>query len=154
MKKFLKAVRLDDSDQELYRAGGACDADEWLCSGGFAVCDLAAGYRCQPRCHCDASFLSLTRRARCSLAEVVEVEDAELEIFKDALTQQLLFEWKAPDYAAARALAEEEIAYTVELCETLPAEAWISVKRSPGEDGAIAERYDQYPRLMIGAHPL
>ena len=154
MKKFLKAVRLDNSDDELYRVSGACDEGEWLCSGGFAVCDLAGGYRCEPRCHCEASFVSISRRARCSLAEVVEVEDGDLEIFKDALTQQLLFEWKAPDFDTARALAEEEIDYTAELCETLPAEVWISVKRSPGENGAIDERYDQFTRLMIGAHKL
>ena len=27
MKKFLKAVRLDNSDAELYKQGGACDED-------------------------------------------------------------------------------------------------------------------------------
>ena len=154
MPKFLKAVRLDNSDDELYCQGGACDEDEWVTSGGFAVCNLAQGYRCDPRCYCDASFLSLTRRARCTLAEVVEVDDADIEIFKDQMTQHLLFDWKAPDYEAARELVEEEIAYTVELAATFPAEVWITVKRSPGPDGAIEEKYDQYDRLMLGAHKL
>ena len=83
MPKFLKAVRLDDSDDEMYRQGGACDESEWVTSGGFAVCELSAGYRCEPRCYCDASFLSLTRRARCTIAEVVDVAESDLEIFKD-----------------------------------------------------------------------
>lgn len=153
MSKFLKAVRLDDSDDELYRAGGgACDAGEWVTSGGFAVCDLARGYRCEPRCHCEASFLSLTRRARCTLAEITEVSEADIEIFKDQLTQHLMFDWKAPDYDTARELAEEEVAYTRELAESFPAEVWITVKRTPGPDGAIDEKYDQYERLLIGAH--
>jgi hypothetical protein len=154
MPKFLKAVRLDDSDAELYQQTGACDDAEWVTSGGFAVCDLAAGYRCQPRCHCDASFLSLTRRARCTIAEVVEVEHADLELFKDQMAQQLLFDWKAPDFDTARAVAGEEVDYTAELAAGFPAEVWITVKRSPGADGAIDERYDQYERLLLGAHKL
>lgn len=154
MPKFLKAVRLDDSDAALYRQGGACDADEWVTSGGFAVCNLAEGYRCDPPCYCNASFLSLTRRARCTLAEVVEVDDKDIEIFKDQMTQHLLFDWKAPDHETARGLADEEIAYTVDLAGSFPAEVWITVKRSPGADGAIEEKYDQYNRLLVGAHKL
>jgi hypothetical protein len=154
MKKFLKAVRLDDSDAERYRQNGACDPDEWVCTGGFAVCNLGEGYRCEPRCHCDSSFLSLSSRSRCTLAEVVEVADADIEIFKDALTQHLMFDWKAPDFETARGVAEEEIDYTAELASTFPAEVWITVKRSPGADGAIDEQYDQYKRLMIGTHAI
>ena len=154
MPRFLKAVRLDNSDAELYRQGGACDEDEWVTSGGFAVCNLVEGYRCDPPCHCDASFLSLTRRARCTLAEVVEVNDADIEIIRDQMTQHLLFDWKAPNFAAARELADEEIAYTMDLAGSFPAAVWITVKRSPGPDGAIEEKYDQYDRLMLGAHRL
>jgi hypothetical protein len=155
VKKFLKAVRLDDSDGELYKKDGACDEGEWVCSGGFAVCNIAEGYRCQPRCYCDASFISITRRARCTIAEVVEVSDADIEIIKDALIQHLLLDWRAPEYEIARSVAEEEIDYTIELCETFPAEVWITVSRSPsrgGRKGAIDEKYDQYERLQIGAH--
>lgn len=153
MPKFLKAVRLDDSDDQLYR-GAACDADEWVTSGGFAVCDLARGYRCDPPCHCDASFLSLTRHARCTLAEVVDVTDADLEIFKDQMTQHLMFDWKAPDESTARGLAEDEVRYTADLAGSFAGEVWITVKRTPGVDGAIEEKYDQYKRLLIGSHPL
>ena len=154
MPKFLKAVRLDNSDDDLYRQSGACDEDEWVTSGGFAVCNLAEGYRCDPPCHCDASFLSLTRRARCTLAEVVDVDAADIEIFRDQMTQHLLFDWKAPNYEIARELVDEEIAYTVELAGSFPAEMWITVKRTPGPDGAIEEKYDQYARLMLGTHKL
>lgn len=154
MPKFLKAVRLDNSDDELYRQSGACDEGEWVTSGGFAVCNLAEGFRCEPRCHCEASFISLTRRARCTLAEVVDVESGDIEIFKDQMTQHLLFDWKAPDYETARGVAEEEVNYTVELAETFPAEVWISVKRAPGTNGALDEQYDQYERLLLGAHKL
>ena len=154
MKKFLKAVRLDNSDAELYQQGGACDEDEWVTSGGFAVCDLAQGYRCEPRCYCDASFMSLTRRARCTIAEVIEIEDVDLEIFKDQMAQHLLFDWKAPDFDTARGVAEEEINYTAELAATFPAEVWITVNRSQASDGSIDEKYNQYERLMVGSHKI
>jgi hypothetical protein len=154
MPRFLKAVRLDNSDDEIYLQGGACDEAEWVTSGGFAVCDLAVGYRCEPRCYCDASFLSLTRRARCTIAEVVEVADSDLEIFKDQMTQHLLFEWKAPDFDAARAVACEEVEYTAVLAAGFPQDVWITVKRSPGPGAVIDERYDQYERLLLGAHKL
>lgn len=154
MKKFLKAVRLDNSDADLYKQTGACDENEWVCSGGFAVCDLANGYRCAPRCYCDGSFISISSRSRCTIAEVIEVEDGDIEIFKDTLAQYLMFEWKAPDYKTAREVAEEEIDYTTELCETFSTDVWITVTRSPGTDGAIDEKYDQYQRLQIGAHKI
>lgn len=152
MPHFLKAVRLDDSDAELYRTHGACDEDEWVTSGGFAVCDLANGYRCNPRCYCEASFISLTRRARCTLAEVVEIDTADIALFKDQMAQHLLFEWKAPTFEAAQEVAAEEIDYTVELANGFPAGVWISVKRVPSENGVIDEKYDQYERLLIGSH--
>ncbi len=154
MKKFLKAVRLDNADAELYRQTGACDEDEWVSTGGFAVCDLAAGYRCEPRCHCDASFVSLTRRARCTIAEVVEVADADLELFKDQMAQHLMFDWRAPDFETARGVAAEEIDYTAELAAGFAANVWITVSRSPGADGVIDEKYNQYERLLLGAHKL
>lgn len=154
MPRFLKSVRLDDSDAQLYAVTAACDEDEWVCTGGFAVCDLAQGFRCNPRCYCEASFLSITRVARVTLAEVVEVSEADLAIFRDQLTQHLLFDWKAPHFEAAQAMAEEEIAYTAETAAGFPTGAWITVKRVPGQAGDIDEQYDQYQRLMIGAHNL
>ncbi len=156
MKKFLKAVRLDDSDAELYKKNGSCDEGEWVCSGGFAVCNIAEGYRCEPRCYCDASFISISSRNRCTIAEVVEVSEADIEIIKDALTQHLMLGWRAPDFATARGVAEEEIDYTLELCETFSAEVWITVQRTPSAtgNGSLEEKYDQYERLQIGAHKI
>ena len=83
---------------------------------------------------------------------MVDVENADIEIFKDQMTQHLLFDWKAPDQTAARELADEEVIYTMDLAATFPAGMWITVKRSPGSDGAIEEKYDQYDRLMLGSH--
>jgi Family of unknown function (DUF6505) len=155
MQKFLRAVRLDNSDDQLYRQSGSAREGEWLVSGGYAVCDLAQGYRCSPRCHCDDSFLHLTSAARCSIAEVVEIDDAVIPELIDSLAQHLILHWKAPSTEAARAIAEDEVNYTAELCLTFPADVWITVKRVPNPQGnGIDEKYSLYPRLMIGSHKL
>jgi hypothetical protein len=63
--------------------------------------------------------------------------------------------WGAPSWEEARALAEEEVRHTAEVCEGLSPEVWITVKRTPNGDGsALEEQYSVYDRLMIGAHAL
>ena len=155
MPKLLRAVRLDDSDEHVFRSCGAAREGEPVVTGGFAVCDFAAEPRCTPSCHCESSFVALESRARCSIAEVVEVSEAELEAQADALAWHLVRGWGAPSWEEARRLAEEEVRHTADVCETLAPEIWITVKREPSADGhAIEEQYSVYDRLMIGAHVL
>ncbi|MBL8519713.1 MAG: hypothetical protein JNK75_03490 [Betaproteobacteria bacterium] len=150
MPRVLKAVRLDDSDAQIHAE--ACDADEWVTTGGFAVCDLAQGLHRAAACRCASSFLSLTRDARTTLAEVVEVTEADVALFRDQMRQHLVLHWKAPD-ADARETADAEIDYTLDLASSFPAEVWISVRRTVNAEGLIDEQYNQYERLLIGAHP-
>jgi len=155
MPKLLRAVRLDDSDEHVFRSCGAAKYGEWVVSGGYAVCDFAHARRCDPSCHCEASFLAVESRARCSIAEVVEVDEADVEAQADALAWHLVRAWNAPSWEAARTLAIEEVRHTAEVCESLAPEVWITVKREHNADGsAIDEQYSVYDRLMIGAHAL
>lgn len=155
MPKLLRAVRLDESDEHVFRSCGAAKEGDWVVSGGYAVCDFTNARRCEPSCHCESSFVALESRARCSIAEVVEVTDAELEAHVDALAWHLVKGWGAPSWEEARRVAEEEVRHTAEVCETLAPQVWITVKREPSEDGsAVEEQYSVYDRLMIGAHAL
>jgi len=155
MPKLLRAVRLDDSDEHVFRGCGAAADGEWVVSGGYAVCDFDTAPRCDPPCHCESSFVALGSRRRCSIAEVAEVTGPELEEQVETLAWHLVKDWGAPSWEAAHALAEEEVHHTAELCETLAAEVWITVKRSRREaDAALEEQYAVYDRLMIGAHRL
>ncbi len=155
MPKFLRAVRLDDSDDHLYQAHGAASEGEWLVSGGYSACDAENAPRCDPRCHCESSFVALASRRRCSIAEVVEVSDEDLAARTEELAWFLLKGWGAPSWEAALAVAEDEVRHTAEVCETLSPEVWISVKRTAREGGgALDEQYSVYDRLMIGAHRL
>ena len=155
MPKLLRAVRLDDSDDHVFRGCGAARDGEWVVTGGYAVCDFANAPRCEPSCHCESSFLSVESTARCSIAEVVEVSDDDLEAQADALAWYLVRNCGAPSWDDARRLADEEVRHTAEVCETLAPEVWITVKREPSVDGAaLEEQYSVYDRLMIGAHAL
>lgn len=151
--KFLKAVRLDDSDARiLAEEGGAAEDGEWVVSGGYAVCDLARGHR-TPRCHCDTTFVAAGARRRCTIAEVTEIDDVVFKQLIEDLAQFLLAELGAPTLEAAQAAAADECAYTAELAGGFPLEVWITVKREPSADG-VGERYSVFKRLMIGSHKL
>ena len=151
--KFLKAVRLDDSDARiLAQEGGAAEDGEWVVTGGYAVCDLARGHR-TPGCHCDTTFVAVAARRRCTLAEITEISDNALEQLREDMVRFFLAELGAPSLDAARAAAADECAYTAELAGGFPAELWITVKREPSEDG-VGERYSVFKRLMIGSHKL
>jgi hypothetical protein len=155
MPKLLRAVRLDDSDEHVFRSCGAAAEGEWLVSGGYAACDFDRAPQCDPPCHCESSFIALGSRRRCSIAEVTEVTEPQLEEQVEALAWHLVKDWGAPSWEAARAVAEDEVRDTAEVCETLEPEVWITVKRSRGrDDAALEERYAVYDRLMIGAHRL
>lgn len=143
MPKLLRAVRLDDSDDSVFRATGAAHDGEWVTTAGFAVSDALSA----------DSFMAVASRARCTIAEVAEVTEAELEEQIDAFAWQLVKTWNAPSYGAARTLAEEEIRHTADVCETLSPEVWITVKRTRRDDGNLDEQYSIYDRLLIGAHP-
>ncbi len=151
--KFLKAVRLDVSDSKIFAVEGAPEDGEWVVSGGNAVCDLASGSHRQPGCRCDVSFIGLGNRKRCTLAEVVEIDETTYRRHIETLTRHCLEDLGAPSHEAARAAAEEEISYTAELCESFEPEAWITVKRTPSERG-VKEHYSAFKRLMIGGHKL
>ena len=98
MPKLLRAVRLDDSDEHVFKGCGAAKDGEWVVTGGYAVCDFANSPRCNPSCHCQSSFLALASRARCSIAEVVEVPETGIEEQIDALAWYLVKGWGAPSW--------------------------------------------------------
>jgi hypothetical protein len=155
MPKLLRAVRLDDSDDHVFRTCGAAKEGDWLVTGGYATCDFETAPRCDPPCHCSSSFVAIGSRARCSVAEVTELSDADLEAQVEALAWHLVKAWGAPSWEVARRAAEDEVRHTAEVCETLAPEVWITVKRAKSADGAaLEEQYAVYDRLMIGAHSL
>jgi uncharacterized protein DUF6505 len=155
MPKLLRAVRLDDSDDQVFRSCGSAKDGEAVVTGGYAVCDFTGERRCDPSCRCEASFVAAGSAARCTIAEVFEATQAELEAQVDALAWHLVKAWGAPSWEAAREVAAEELRHTAEVCETLEPDAWITVKRERRDaSDEVEEQYSVYDRLMVGAHRL
>jgi len=151
--RFLKAVRLDDSDERILAGeGGAAEAGAWVVSGGYAVCYPARGHRGSP-CHCESTFVAVASRRRCTIAEVVEIDPATYERLEEALVRHFMDDLGAPSEESARSVAAEEMSYMADLASGFPEEVWISVKREATEEG-VGERYSVFKRLMIGAHKL
>lgn len=151
--KFLKAVRLAASDSLVYSQEGAAQEGEWLVSGGYAVCDPTGVTHRTPNCHCLTSFVGIVSWGRCTIAEVAEMDKSEYEQVIERLVRHFVDDLGAPTLDAAGAVAEEEAAYTAELCDSFSAGVWITVERTPGGDG-IREHYSVFKRLMIGGHKL
>ena len=101
------------------------------------------------------SVLVRSPKARCTLAEVYEASEAEMQAQVEALAWHLVRAWGAPSWEAARKVAEDELRHTAEVCETLAPESWITVKREPRSGGdEVGEEYSVYDRLLVGAHRL
>ncbi|MBA2690323.1 MAG: hypothetical protein H0U63_05945 [Burkholderiales bacterium] len=153
--KFLKAIRLDASDASLYKREGAAEEDEWLVCGGYAVCDIASGEHFFAQCRCDSSFVALAGGRRCTIAEVAEIDEAILKDHIETLSGYFIAKLNAPSREAALRVAEEEVRYTAELCETFTTGVWITVARTLNDAGdAVREHYRAYDRLLIGTHKL
>jgi hypothetical protein len=151
--KFLKAIRLDDSDDRILAAsGGAAQAGEWVVSGGYAACDLATGHR-SAGCRCDTTFIAAGAWRRCTLAEIADIDEVTYGQVKETLARHFFEDLSAPTQAVARAAAEDECAYTADLAAGFPSDVWITVRRQPTEDG-VRERYSVFKRLMIGSHKI
>ena len=75
--KFLRAVRLDASDDLVHSESGAARGGEWLVSGGYALCDPTGASHRGPKCHCLTSFVGVDSHGRCTIAEVVETDETE-----------------------------------------------------------------------------
>ena len=162
--KFLKAVRLDASDESLFKLSGAASDGEWCVSGGYAVCDIASGGCGRVGCSqnedgsprspaCANSFVGVATHGRCTIAEVAEIDEAGYREIVASLTRHFVDDLGAPNESDARRVAEEECAYTRELCEGFTPEVWITVRREPTDEG-IGEHYQVFERLMLGKHQL
>lgn len=136
--KLPRTIRLDPSDEFVFPA--AAPPGEWAVSGAFRFWDrdpaLLAG---KERQAFRGGLLGIASFGWSTLVTVTEATEAEVTEATEALARQLVTHMGAPDIAAARAAAEEEIAFAASLCDH-PVNTLIAVQRS-GESGEIRERF-------------
>ena len=133
-----RTLRLDPSDTVIFSP--AAEPGEWAVPGGFEFWDEApetlSGQRRQAF---RGGFLGLGTFGWSTLVEVADATAADREAATAALARHIRDRHGAPDDDAARAAAQEEIAFVESLCDHPPGTV-LALTRSV-EDGAVRERF-------------
>jgi hypothetical protein len=136
--KLLRTVRLDASDTFVF--GAAAEPGEWAVSGAFVFWDNdPATLDGKARAAFRSGFLGVSSLGWSTLVQIVETTEAERTSLVALLAEQLVRHFGAPTGAAAKAAAEEEVAFAQSLC-TVPQDSIIAVHRTY-EDGAVRETF-------------
>jgi Family of unknown function (DUF6505) len=136
--KLLRTIRLDPSDTFVFER--AAEPGEWAVSGAFMFAnsepDVLSG---KARAAFRSGFLGVPSLGFSTLVQIVEASEADRAALVEMLAQALHQRLGAPDMAAAREAAEEEVAFATSLCDH-PRDTLVAVRRT-FEDGAMREAF-------------
>jgi Family of unknown function (DUF6505) len=134
----LRTIRLDPSDTFVFER--PAEPGEWAVPGAFffANADVAA-LEGRARAAFRSGFLGIDSLGWSTLVQVVEATEEDRVAAVDLLARRLVERFGAPDLAAARPAAEEEIAFASSLSDH-PKGMLVALSRKY-EDGAIREAF-------------
>jgi len=136
--KLLRTVRLDPSDTFVFER--AAEPGEWAVSGAFAFwADDPSRLSGKARNAFRSGFLGIQSLGRSTLAQIVSAGADDRTYVVETLARRLCESFGAPDMTAARASAEDEVAFVESLCSQ-PQGTLIAVHRTH-EDGAVREQF-------------
>lgn len=136
--KLLRTIRLDPSDTFVFDP--PADPGEWAVSGAFAFWSSdPAALDGKARTAFRSGFLGVRSLGWSTLAQIVEGSAAERAELVELLATRLVDHFGAPDMAAAKTAAEDEVAFAESLC-TEPRDTLIAVHRRY-EAGAVRESF-------------
>lgn len=132
--RLLRILRLDESDAEIYlpaaKAGEAAVPGTFMFTFSDIDPDRLGGSEAEAF---RRGFLGLDSLGWGTLVTVAEATAEERRQVGDRLAAIFLDRFGAPDEAAARAQAEEELAFVDRLCQQ-PVNTILSLERSVGDD--------------------
>ena len=115
--KLLRTIQLDPSDTFVFER--AAEPGEWAVSGAFAFWNTdAAKLEGKARSAFRGAFLGVESLGWSTLVQIVEASEADRAAVVERLAQQLVAHFGAPDIGAARAAAEEEVAFAASLVQS------------------------------------
>ena len=133
--KFLRTIRLDDSDTQVYEK--ACEPGEWAVPGSFSFLEAdpreLSGKRLQAF---KSGFLGTVTFGWSTLVEIAEIDDDEYQRVIDRLATHFMRDYGAPHIAAALPAAGEEVDYAATICE-YPLHTLLAVEREFGDEGIV-----------------
>lgn len=136
--RLLRTIRLDPSDTFVFER--AAEPGEWAVSGAFMFADAEpAALEGKARAAFRSGFLGVASLGWSTLVQIVDASGADRAALVESLARQLHERLGAPDLAAARAAAQEEVAFAASLCDH-PRDTLVAVRRT-FEDGAIREAF-------------
>ncbi|ULK96967.1 DUF6505 family protein [Bradyrhizobium sp. I71] len=136
--KLLRTIALDPSDTFVFDV--AAEPGEWAVSGAFRFWDHdAARLEGKARAAFRGGFLGVQSWGWSTLAQIVPATEDEYRSLVDLLARQLVDRFGAPDMAAAKTAAEEEVAFAQSLCSH-PISSLIAVHRT-SSDGEVRESF-------------
>lgn len=136
--KLLRTIALDPSDTFVFDV--PAEPGDWAVSGAFRFCDRdPAKLRDKDRSAFRSGFLGVRSWGWSTLAQIVHATEDDRRAVVELLARQLVERFGAPDPAAARLAAEEEVVFAQSLC-THPVSALIAVHRS-ASDGEVRESF-------------
>jgi Family of unknown function (DUF6505) len=125
--KLLRTIRLDPSDTFVFEP--AAEPGEWAVSGAFAFWGGDPGkLEGKARSAFRSGFLGVASLGWSTLVQIVEASDTDRANLVEALAQQLVERFGAPDLPTAATAAEEEVAFAESLCSQ-PQDTLIAVHR-------------------------
>ncbi|MBB4382459.1 hypothetical protein SAMN05216573_11979 [Bradyrhizobium sp. Rc3b] len=136
--KLLRTIALDPSDTFVFDV--AAEPGEWAVSGVFRFWDRdAAKLEGKARAAFRGGFLGVQSWGWSTLAQIVPATEDDYRSLVDLLAGQLVDRFGAPDMAAAKSAAEEEVAFSQSLCSH-PISSLVAVHRAVS-DGEVRESF-------------
>ncbi len=131
--KFLRTIRLDESDAQIYER--AAEPGEWAVPGSFAFLEMdpgeIGGKTLQAFKH---GFLGTRSFGWSTLVEIAEISEDEFQDVVDRLAAHLMSHYGAPHIAAALPVAGDEADYAAAICEH-ELHTLLAIEREFGEEG-------------------
>lgn len=141
--KLARVIRLDESDLRVMDP--PAEPGEWAISGAFAFTRWTEADMQGPRAQEFANgWLGLESFGRATLVAVTSLTEDELGALTARLARHFLEHYEAPDEAAAKRVAREELAQMRDLCDGQEVNALLVVERSLEEIG-VRERVRVIP---------
>jgi hypothetical protein len=141
--KLLRTIALDPSDTFVFDVAAA--PGDWAVSGAFRFCDRdPAKLSGKDRSAFRNGFLGVQSWGWSTLVQIVNASEDDRRALVELLAKQLVERFDAPDLAAARIAAEEEVAFSQSLC-THPIGTLIAVHRS----ASLGEIRESFRRLRL-----
>jgi len=143
-----RTIQLDPSDRSVF--DHAAEPGEWAVTGSFTFLAMApeaiAG---KQRTAFQHGFLGTASFGWSTLVMVADAPDAVVQATTDALAWHFLDRHGAPSFAAAREVAEREVAFAASLCHH-PVGTLLTIFRQHGPDGVV----EQFATVTRDAAPL